>query len=116
MFSLCVIVPLYFQKKAHLAVVQQELTKAREEALNQEKLKEEEEMKIIKTLEESEKVCCETNSKLFFIQWEYSIRIIRLLYQFLYILSTLCKEEKMFYIFCTNLNGFLLLTPHWKTH
>lgn len=44
-----------------MAVLEQEREKAREEALYQEKLREEEQ-KISKALEESKKVCCVTQS------------------------------------------------------
>lgn len=50
--------PCFFnlQKKAHLALLEQEQAKAREEALHQEKLREEE-RKISEAFEESKKVC-----------------------------------------------------------
>lgn len=51
----------YLQKKANLALLQQEQAKAREEALHQEKLREEEQ-KISEALEESKKVGCVTKS------------------------------------------------------
>lgn len=46
----------YLQKKAYLALVEQEQEKAREEALHQEKLKEEERT-LSEALEESKHVC-----------------------------------------------------------
>lgn len=51
------VLPLfYLQKKANLALLEEEQAKAREEALHQEKLMEEEQ-KITEALEESKKVC-----------------------------------------------------------
>ncbi|XP_029954651.1 DPY30 domain containing 2 [Salarias fasciatus] len=47
------------QKKAHLALLEEERAKAREEMLHQEKLKQEETV-ISKALEASEDVCCLT--------------------------------------------------------
>lgn len=61
-FSLTVTSPvvfplLYLQKKANLSLLEQERQEANEEALHQQRLKEEE-RKISVELEESKKVCC----------------------------------------------------------